>query len=241
MAGDEAVLGGGRFATDATGYKAMLAYGRRFAQRTWAIEGCQGIGRHIANRLLADGEQVVDVPPKLSARARIFATGQGRKTDQTDAHSIALVGTRMSGLRPVVDDEQLTVLRILVDRRRALGEDHTRMVSQLHQLLLELIPGGAKKDLSAAQAKALLATVCPRDTAGKTRRRVAAELIADLEAILLELRKRLDNYVELGTNDLIAADEGFNFAGQLQATLADAVEHAASIRERLVEIQRKDS
>ena len=68
-----------------------------------------------------------------------------------------------------------------------------------------------------------------------------AELIADLEAILLELRKRLDNYVELGANDLIAADEGFNFAGQLQATLADAVEHTASIRERLVEIQRKDS
>jgi transposase len=40
------------------------------------------------------------------------------------------------------------------------------MVSQLHQLLLELIPGGAKKDLSAAQAKVLLATVRPRDAAG---------------------------------------------------------------------------
>jgi hypothetical protein len=37
----------------------------------------------------------------------------------------------MAGLRPVVDDEQLAVLRILVDRRRSLGEDHTRMVSQL--------------------------------------------------------------------------------------------------------------
>jgi hypothetical protein len=36
--------------------------------------------------LLADGEQVVDVPPKLSVRARVFATGQGRKTDATDAH-----------------------------------------------------------------------------------------------------------------------------------------------------------
>jgi len=68
-----------------------------------------------------------------------------------------------------------------------------------------------------------------------------SELIADLEAILLELRDRLNNYLELGANDLIAADEGFNFAGQLQATLADAVEHTASIRERLVEIQRKDS
>jgi len=44
----------------------------------------------------------------------------------------------MTGLRPVVNDEQLAVLRILVDRRRSLGEDHTRMVSQLHQLLLEL-------------------------------------------------------------------------------------------------------
>src|ERR687889_563061 len=57
------------------------------------------------------------------------------------------------------------------------------MVSQLHHLLLELIPGGAKRDLSAAQAKALLAKVRPRDAAGKTRRRVAAELIGDLERI----------------------------------------------------------
>jgi hypothetical protein len=47
-------------------------------------------------RLLAAGEQVIDVPPKLSARARVFATGQGRKTDATDAHSVALVGTRMA-------------------------------------------------------------------------------------------------------------------------------------------------
>ncbi len=89
----------------------------------------------------------------------------------------------MAGLRPVVNDEQLAVLRVLVDRRRSLGEDHTRMVSQLHRLLLELIPGGAKRDLSAAQAKTLLAKVRPRDGAGKTRRRVAAELISDLERI----------------------------------------------------------
>ena len=89
----------------------------------------------------------------------------------------------MAGLRPVVNDEQLAVLRVLVDRRRALGEDHTRMTSQLHHLLLELIPGGAKKDLSAAQAKKLLATVRPRDIAGKARRRVAAELVSDLERL----------------------------------------------------------
>jgi transposase len=183
MGGDEAVLGGGRYATDIAGYRSMLEFARRFPDRTWAIEGCSGIGRHIASRLIADGEQVVDVPPKLSARTRVLATGQGRKTDVTDAHSVALVGTRMSGLRPVVEDEQLAVLRLMADRRRSLGEDHTRMVSQLHRLLLELIPGGARKDLSAAQAKALLAKVRPRDGAGKARRRVAAELIADLERV----------------------------------------------------------
>ena len=183
MAGDETVLGGGRYLTDATGYQAMLTAAKQWPDRRWAIEGCQGIGRHIASRLLADGEQIVDVPPKLSARARVFSTGQGRKTDATDAHSVALVATRMAGLRPVIDDEQLAVLRLLADRRRSLGEDHTRMISQLHRLLLELIPGGAKKDLSAAQAKMLLATVRPRDAAGKTRRRVAAELISDLQRI----------------------------------------------------------
>jgi transposase len=183
MTGEEVVVGGGRFGTDRDGYRAMLQYVKRWPGRVWAIEGCQGIGRHIAMRLLREGEQVVDVPPKLSARARVFSTGQGRKTDATDAHSVALVGTRVAGLRPVIDDEQLAVLRILVDRRRSLGEDHTRMISQLHRLLLELIPGGAKKDLSAAQAKALLAKVRPRDAAGKARRRVAAELIADLERV----------------------------------------------------------
>lgn len=101
----------------------------------------------------------------ILARARVFATGQGRKTDATDAHSVALVGTRMAGLRPVVNDEQLAVLRILIDRRRSLGEDHTRMAAQLHRLLLELVPGGATKSLSAAQANAMLANVRPRDAA----------------------------------------------------------------------------
>jgi transposase len=138
---------------------------------------------HIARRLLADGEQVVDVPPKLSARTRVFSAGQGRKTDATDAHAVALAATRMTGLRPLAGDAQLAVLRIVADRRRWLGEDHTRMVSQLHQLLLDLIPGGAKKDLSAAQAKALLDEIRPRDAAGRARHRVAAELVSDLERI----------------------------------------------------------
>jgi transposase len=161
----------------------MLAGVRRWPERIWAIEGCRGAGRYLAARLVAAGEQVVDVPPKLSARTRVFTAGQGRKTDVTDAHAVALAATRMKGLRLVTGDPQLEVLRVLAGRRRALGEDHIRMICQLHQLLAELIPGGAKKSLSAAQARALLARVRPRDPAGQARRRVAAELIADLERI----------------------------------------------------------
>ncbi|MEU4602455.1 IS110 family transposase [Kribbella sp. NPDC023972] len=97
----------------------------------------------------------------------------------------------MSGLRPVVDDERLELLRLLVDRRRRIGEEHTRMICQLHRLLLELIPGGAKKDLSAAQARGLLAGVRPRDLVGKTRKRHALELVVDLERIYQ--RKRAAN------------------------------------------------
>jgi transposase len=161
----------------------MVAEAKRWPERIWAIEGCQGIGWHIASWLLADGERVVDVPPELSARARVFSSGQGRKTDATDAHSAALAAPRMAGLRPVAADQQLMVLRIVADRRRSLGGDHIRMICQLHQLLPGLIPGGAKKSLSAAQAKALLARVRPRDAAGRARRQVAAGLISGLERI----------------------------------------------------------
>lgn len=197
MAVDETVLDCGWFTTDVAGFGAMLAHAAQWPDRVWAVEGCEGIGKHVVLRLLDAGEQVVDVPAKLSARMRVYATGQGRKTDDTDAHSIALVGVRMAGLREVVNDETLEVLRLLVDRRRRIGEDHTRMVCQLHQLLLELIPGGAKRDLSAAQARKLLAGVRPKDTAGKTRKRVAMELVVDLERVYARKKAANKELVEL--------------------------------------------
>ena len=197
MAEEESVLGKGRYGTDRAGFEAMLADAARWPDRVWAVEGCEGIGKHLVLRLLDAGEQVVDVPAKLSARMRVYATGQGRKTDDTDAHSIALVAVRMTGLREVVNDETLEVLRLLVDRRRRIGEDHTRMVCQLHQLLLELLPGGAKRDLSAAQARKLLATVRPTDVAGKTRKRVALELVVDLERVYARKKAANKELVQL--------------------------------------------
>jgi hypothetical protein len=88
------ILTTGKFGTDQVGYAEILVAGRRFNERVWAVEGCNGVGRHIAHRLVGDGETVLDVPAKLSAQVRVFATGNGRKTDPVDAHSVALVALR---------------------------------------------------------------------------------------------------------------------------------------------------
>jgi transposase len=155
----------------------------------WAVEGCAGIGRHIAQRLVADGETVLDVPAKLSARVRVFDTGQGRKTDPVDAHSVAVAGLRSPGPRTVAADDAMVVLRLLVDRRDELGRARTETISRLHHLLLELIPGGAKKFLTRGQASYLLRTApAPVGIVAQTRHDLVRELIDELTVIDAKIR-----------------------------------------------------
>ncbi|MFE4463121.1 IS110 family transposase [Nocardia tengchongensis] len=177
------VLTGGKYATDKPGYDEMLTTARRFTDRLWAVEGCNGVGRHLAHRLVHDGETVIDVPAKLSAQVRVFATGNGRKTDSVDAHSVALAALRAPNLRRVTADAELIALGLLADRRDELGRARTQTVNRIHRLLMELVPGGAKKFLSAMQARALLATITPVDPVGLVRKRLVAEQIDDLETI----------------------------------------------------------
>jgi transposase len=185
----EQVLAKGRYGTDTDGYQQILAAGRQFPDRIWAVEGCAGIGRHIAQRLVADGEPVLDVPAKLSARVRVFDTGQGRKTDPVDAHSVAVAGLRTPGLRAVTVDDATVALRLLVDRRDELGRSRTETVSRIHHLLLELIPGGAKKFLTRGQASYLLRTAPePVGIVAQTRHDLARELIDELTVIDAKIR-----------------------------------------------------
>ena len=167
----------------------MRAYVKVWPARLWAVEGANGAGRPLAQRLVEAGERVVDVPAKLAARVRLFDTGHNRKTDALDAHSIAVVAVRTPGLRVLAADGELEVLRMLTDRRDELAHLRVATVNRLQRLLSELVPGQRKKDLSALQAKAILATVRPRDLAGKTRRRMAADELADLVAVDAKLKK----------------------------------------------------
>jgi transposase len=196
---DEEQLAALQVANDNDGYRQMLQLAKRWKQRTWAVEGASGGGVQLAQRLVADGEMVLDVPPKLSTRARIFDVGHGRKNDPGDARTVAVVALRTKNLRQVVVDDEMVALRLMSERRRDLVRTRTATVNRLHQLLMELIPAGAAGHLTAKKAKALLATVRPRDIAGKTRRQLAADLIDDLEVLdkkLKELMRRLKTAVE---------------------------------------------
>ena len=55
------------------------------------------------------------------------------------------------------------------------------MAAPCHRLQVERAPGAAKQFLSAPRARALIATIKPRDVVGKSRRRLAVELTGELE------------------------------------------------------------
>jgi transposase len=112
----EKVLGSGRFATDKAGYTAMLNYVAQWSTPTWAVEGSNGAGRPLAQRLVADGQHVLDVPAKLAARVRLLDTGHGRKTDAHDAHAVAVAAVRARELRVLAADPGLEAMRCLKRR-----------------------------------------------------------------------------------------------------------------------------
>ena len=71
------------------------------ADRVWAIESAAGLGRLLAQQLIAAGEHVVDVPPTLAARVRLLGSSKASKNDPNDAFATAIAGLRHCGLRTV--------------------------------------------------------------------------------------------------------------------------------------------
>ena len=79
------LVGHETFPANQKGLRALERWAKRFPERRWAVEGAAGIGRPVAQRLAMAGEKVVDVPPKLSSKARVLSTGNARKNDRLDA------------------------------------------------------------------------------------------------------------------------------------------------------------
>jgi transposase len=188
------VLARQQFPNTAAGFRELRRFSRQWRPRTWAVEGCNGVGKHLAQRLVAEHEAVVDVSTRRSALVRVYAGGNGSKTDDTDAYSIAMVGLQTPDLPVVRPDDRTVTLRLLANRRQELVGLRTQAVCRLHRDLVNLLPGGAPRALTAKKAKELLATIRPRDEVGRLRRQLAADQLAGLVAIdrrLAELERQL--------------------------------------------------
>ena len=177
------VIEAARFANTIDGYAQLRALTARWSQRRWAVEGCHGAGRSLAQRLTADGEAVLDVPAKLAARVRVYSCGHGRKTDKHDAVSVGLAALDGTGVLPVAGDDALVSLRLLCDRREELTALRTQAVCRLHRLLAELTPGGMRRELTANKAQALLARIRPADDVAAIRVHIARDHLADIRAL----------------------------------------------------------
>ena len=172
----------------------LLAWAAPFSPRTWAIEGATGMGALLAQQLVAAGEHVVDVPPKLSSRARLLERGRIDKTDPNDARSAAIVAWHNPMLNVVVGlDEHRVVLRLLADRDHQITANRTRTICRLHALLCLLIEGGTGKALTVTKAEELLASVHIDNAVTGERITAADQLLNEvrvLDVARREVRKR---------------------------------------------------
>jgi transposase len=172
----------------------LLAWAAAWPQRTWAVEGAGGVGHLLAQQLLAAGERVLDVPPKLAARVRLLQAGNSNKNDPNDAFSIAVAALRSPGVPEARRDDHVAVLKLWSKRYKDLGRTRTQAACRLHQVLCELIPGGVAGPITAGQAARILESIAPADAVAAARCQLAAAFTADLrgiDAAIRDTRKKL--------------------------------------------------
>src|SRR5260370_36991207 len=157
----------------------LVAWAADWPERAWAVEGAGGLGYLLARQLVAAGELVLDVQPKLAARVRLLAAGATNKNDPNDARSVAIAALR-SPARRVTAENHAAVLRLWSRRHHDLGRTRTQVACRLHAVLCELVPGGIGKDITAAQAAAVLDCAEPSGALHLARSDLAADLLEDL-------------------------------------------------------------
>jgi transposase len=142
VAADEAGAEVGSITVAATpeGHLKALRWAARWAQRRWAIEDCRHLSRRLEADLLAAGELVVRVPPKMMAGVRRSARTRG-KSDPIDALAVARAALREPDLPVARLDGPCREVRLLVDYRERLIRERTAAQNSLRWRLHELEPG----------------------------------------------------------------------------------------------------
>ena len=166
----------------------LLAWAAGWPERAWAVEGAAGLGCLLAQQLVAAGERVLDVPPKLAARVRLLQAGDTSKNDPNDAFSVAVAALRSTAPRPVLAEDYAVVLKVWAKRHRDLARARNQAACRLHAVLCDLVPGGIRKEISAGQAARILEQVKPSDAVIEARCELAGEFLEDIRRLDAQLR-----------------------------------------------------
>jgi transposase len=132
---DEQPLGQLRVRASAVQARRLVEWAAAWPQRSWAVEGAGGLGHLLAQQLVAAGERVLDVQPKLAARVRLLADEAVNKNDPNDARTVAVTALRSRTAREVVPDDHCAVLKMWSRRYHDLGRNRTRAACRLHAAL----------------------------------------------------------------------------------------------------------
>lgn len=137
------------------GFIELLAWARELdAERVWAIEDCRHVSGALERFLVAAGERVVRVPPKLMGESRRGERASG-KSDPIDALAVARAALREGPetLPAAHLDEEALQIKLLLDHRedivKSRSQDQQRLRWHLHDLWPELeLPAGCLDRLS---------------------------------------------------------------------------------------------
>ncbi len=135
-----AEIGSVTVAATPEGHLRLVKWVAQYEQRRWAIEDCRALSRRLESDLLAAGEQVTRVPPKMMAGTRRSARTRG-KSDPIDALAVARAALREPDLPVAQLDGPSREVRLLVDYRESLVKDRTAAQNRLRWRLHELEPG----------------------------------------------------------------------------------------------------
>ena len=220
----EEPLGAIRVRASAAQAEKLTGWAAAWPERTWAVEGAAGLGRLLAQQLVAAGERVLDVQPKLASRVRLLQAGDTNKNDPNDALSVAVAALRSPACREVAAEDHPAVLKVWSKRHRDLARLRNQVACRLHAVLCNLVPGGTSKQISAAQAAKILGQVTPSGAVDLARAELAAEFLQDLRHLDAQLhgtRKKLAAAVKSGTTLTEVFGVGPVIAGTIIGDVAD--------------------
>jgi transposase len=136
------VFEGRQIAASDDGHRDAVRWARELhADRVWAIEDCRHVSRRLEQALIAAGERVVRVPPKMMSESR-RSERQAGKSDEIDALAVAraVVKDGVERFPSAFLDDRAMEIRLLSDHRDDLVGERTRIQNRLRWHLLQLSP-----------------------------------------------------------------------------------------------------